>query len=296
MSYIDDILATPHALIAGTTGSGKSVCLAGVINKILDKAPETTGMVLFDLKRIELKRFKDAPHCLGFITEPFDVTQALDKCNVMIDDAYKAEKADYTLYVIVDELADTLNVKGALERLTRIGRIGRGANVHLICATQDPSRRTLKAELMQNFTLTIALRCRSAIESRQIIGIKGAESLPQYGKGLMWDARGVQEINIEKVPDEKIATKVGYLQDQYRGRPLLGGHSDGGILQKLFELMVWIIWPTNPSLLALWLRLCLVLLILAFTPIGDWYFNSKSAMVVIGILVALILAYHTSRK
>lgn len=213
MSYIDDILATPHALIAGTTGSGKSVALAGVINGILKKDPHEVSMVLIDLKRIELARFKNAPHCVKFITEPYDVIPVLDGVNNLIDDIYKNGGGGEDYYVIIDELADTMDIKGVLERLTRIGRIGRAAGVHLICATQDPSRRTLKAQLMQNFTLCIALRCRSAIESRQIIGVKGAETITEYGEAYQWDARGLQKIEIPMVPDDVIAQNLERAQE-----------------------------------------------------------------------------------
>jgi len=230
MSYIEEVLSTPHALIAGTTGSGKSVCLNGIIYEILKRHPLTAQMVLFDLKRVELKRYKDAPHTLGFFSEPYEVIEALDAINEIIDWRYRQEEVTSDIYVVIDELADTLSVKGALERVVRIGRIGRAARVHLICATQDPSRRTLKAQLMQNFTLCIALRCRSAIESRQIIGSKGAEMLPQYGHGIQWDARGTHEIEIEMVPDEDIREIVGLskeacpelLQIRQEKKPSLG--------------------------------------------------------------------------
>jgi len=216
MGYIEEVLATPHALIAGTTGSGKSVALNSIIYEILQRHPLTAQMVLFDLKRVELKRYKDAPHTLGFFSEPFQVIDALDNINNVIDERYRKDEATSDVYVIIDELADTLSVKGALERVVRIGRIGRAARVHLICATQDPSRRTLKAQLMQNFTLCIALRCRSAIESRQIIGSKGAEALPQYGYGIQWDARGTREIEIKMVSDEKIGELLEITREAHK--------------------------------------------------------------------------------
>ena len=108
----------------------------------------------------------------------------------------KKKTAEGPYYVVIDELADMITIKGVLERLVKIGRLGRAANIHLLCATQDPSRRTLPAQLMQNFTCTVALRCRSAIESRQIIGVPGAELLPKYGYGYRWDADGIEKFAI----------------------------------------------------------------------------------------------------
>lgn len=198
-----------HTLIAGTTGSGKSVLLNDLLVSlhqwgILYGKPQC---LFFDLKRVELWQYKRLrPFCAGYVTEPHQVTDALDWAIDLMEDRYKrmgGRRSDETpLFIVVDELADMLTVKGALERLVKIGRLGRAANVRLLCATQDPSRRTLSAQLMQNFTCCIALRCKTAIESRQIIGVPGAESLPRYGVGILSDPDGVREVEIPFLSDE----------------------------------------------------------------------------------------------
>ena len=196
-----------HTLIAGTTGSGKSVLLNDLL--ILIHSQGYGRCILFDLKRVELRDYKKLEDfAIGYVSEPRQVLPALDWAIEKMESRYLSMKGRKStsgaIFLVIDELADLLTVKGALERIVKIGRLGRAANIRLLCATQDPSRRTLSAQIMQNFTCSIALRCRSAIESRQIIGTTGAELLPRYGKGIIADADGVDEIDIPYVGDEWI--------------------------------------------------------------------------------------------
>lgn len=212
---------TVHSLIAGTTGSGKSVLLNAVILGLIQMDVEC---YFFDLKRVELGEYKKTKVCKKYITEPEDVPKALDSVISEMEHRYSRMKGKESsakhIYVIIDELADTLTQRGVLDRLVKIGRLGRAANIHLLCATQDPSRNTLPAKLAQNFTCTVALRCRSSIESRQIIGVSGAESLPIYGYGYMWDARGISTIEVTPVSDE---VKENILSASVRG--FINSHS-----------------------------------------------------------------------
>ena len=102
------------------------------------------------------------------------------------------------VHVVIDELAEVARVKGSLERIDKLMRLGRAARIHLIMATQNVSRSSgIPAYIWQNVTCTIGLRCRSAIESRQIIGVKGCEDLPRYGYCYIQDANGIR---LEQVP------------------------------------------------------------------------------------------------
>ena len=197
-NIITPLIDTAHTLIAGTTGSGKSVLLNKAIHYLIED--RVCLCTFFDLKRVELSEYKGTDICSDYITEPEDVLEALDFLIFLMDERYKdmvGKKSDkFPYYIVVDELADMLTVDGVLERLVKIGRLGRASNIHLLCATQDPSRHTLPAQLMQNFTCTVALRCRSSIESRQIIGVPGAETLPKHGYGYRWDADGIQKFAI----------------------------------------------------------------------------------------------------
>lgn len=201
---VEDIVKSPHVLVAGTTGSGKSVLLHSLLMHTLSN--QVCLHVLIDLKRVELIDFKDTGFCVKYVSEPEDVVPVLDAMIQIMDERYKNMKGKHTdempIYIAIDELADCLDISGVLDRLVKIGRLGRASEIHLIGCTQDPSRNTLSARLMQNFTTCIALRCRSAIESRQIIGKEGAELLPKYGKAIMWSSDGYTNLSFGVIPDD----------------------------------------------------------------------------------------------
>ena len=201
---LEALLDSPHSLIAGTTGSGKSVMLHSLMFAAMAR---NAYFIFIDLKRVEMADFKDLPNTLAYATEEEDAVKALDLAIAIMEKRYKEmtgkmyEGAE--LYIVIDEMADLVGTsKKCLERMVRIGRLGRAARVHMICATQDPSRRTLKAQLMQNFTACLALRCKTAIESRQVTGYPGAERLPKHGEGYLWDADGYRKVNIPMIPEE----------------------------------------------------------------------------------------------
>ena len=117
------------------------------------------------------------------------------------------------LYLIIDELAELLSVnrKAVVDKLSRIMRLGRAAKVHVIGFTQAPNRSKgggLDPQLCQNFTAAVALRCRSAIESRQIVGVGGAELLPKHGSGIYWSGDGIREIGIPMTTDDAIKARA----------------------------------------------------------------------------------------
>ena len=202
------LINTAHSLIAGTTGSGKSVLLNQIICNLVECG---AVLALIDLKRVELARYKNVEGVAAFLTEPEEIPAFLNgMCDFMEDRYEDMEKRGLLTYdqcdvfIVIDELADLLTYPAVLPPLVKLGRLGRAARIHLICATQDPSRRTLPAQLMQNFTACAALRCRSNIESRQIIGVAGAENLPKHGKCILWDADGYAKFDIPYVTTEEI--------------------------------------------------------------------------------------------
>lgn len=208
-----DILSQQSVMIAGTTGSGKSVLEKGVLHTGFT---EPIHWVYIDFKGSELYRFSKAPNCIGYAEnreQAIPLLGALVK--IMMDRFKRMRDADIDvtdegdIWIVVDETAEFVSLCGkeGLNLLAQLGRMGRAAKMHLLLCTQNPSRSKgggLPAEIMQNITAAMALRCRSAIESRQIIGIAGAEKLPRYGEGLWWTARGIEHVEIPFVPNEEV--------------------------------------------------------------------------------------------
>lgn len=199
------LLNESHIMIGGATGSGKSVMTNNFLHCITSHDPEQRSLVLIDLKRVELSRWSHYPHVLKSITEPEEVIPLLKTLNVLMDNRYKKMQSECLtqsdapyIYIVIDELAEVLRVRGAKDLIDRLLRLGRAANLHLIMATQNVSRGRggVPAEIWQNVTCTIGLRCRSGIESRQIIGVNGCEDLPRYGYCIVQNAEGITKMPV----------------------------------------------------------------------------------------------------
>lgn len=184
-----DMLTQSHVLLAGATGSGKSTVINGMIHAALFNAPCTVAFVLIDPKKCELIKYADLPHTLKYASEPRAMLDALKYSLQIVDARFKEMQrqrmTEYTggdVYVIVDELADLMTTasikREAAQVLQRIAQIGRAAHVHLIAATQCPIAAVIPTPIKCNFDCRMALRTASAQDSRNIIGVKGAENLP----------------------------------------------------------------------------------------------------------------------
>lgn len=215
------LLNSTHLLIGGTTGCGKSVLINTILYSLLtQKNAASAALVLIDPKRVELSKYKKLPFVKRYAQEPFDVIAALNDSIRVMERRYKQMEArgvvqwyGSPVYVVIDELADLMTTDGRNEirrLLQRLLQLGRAANVHIIAATQAPSRKIIPAELILNFTDRVALRCKSPIESRQIIGVKGAESLPRYGIGLYDSAYGLLRVEIPYTPQSELKSKIEY--------------------------------------------------------------------------------------
>ncbi len=225
--YID-MLKAPHLLIAGTTGSGKSVVLNGIIYSALAKlTPAEAGFCFIDPKGVELSMYKNLPHCIGYAIEAQDALDLLRMVENAMRDRFKALSAkggkksdDPHIYVVIDELADLMisdYAKPIKKTMQAILQLGRAVNIHIIAATQAPNRQIIPANLVLNFTNRIALRCLSSIESRQIINQAGAETLPQYGSFLYLSPSGVSRINsVPLIPDSALSARVAYWRTALR--------------------------------------------------------------------------------
>lgn len=187
-----DILKQPHTLIAGATGSGKSVLVNSLIYTALFDSPNKTQFILIDPKRVELIDYKLLPHTIAYSSEPADIsrtiTNAVKLMNRRYADMQKRHIKHYDgsdIYIIVDEFADlmTTQKRETLPALCRIAQLGRAAGIHLILATQRPTRDIINGQIKVNIDSRVALRCPTKQDSRNIINTGGAELLPRYGSG-----------------------------------------------------------------------------------------------------------------
>lgn len=226
--YADILENATHLLIGGTTGSGKSVILNGLLHTALALyGPGDMSFILIDPKIVELSAYKRLPHTLRYETEPEEVLALLRQIYGFMMDRYAemdktgAKKYNGTKVVIViDELADLLMSaygKAIKAELVKILQKGRAANIMVIMATQSPSRKVLSAELVLNVPNRIALYCDNAIESKQVIGCKGAENLPWHGSCLYkYPGKGEPE-RLDGVPlftDEEITERIRWWTKQ----------------------------------------------------------------------------------
>lgn len=212
MKLYAELLEAPHVLIAGTTGCGKSTLLNGIIRELMEtKTPDTAKLILIDPKRIELSQYRNTEFCMAYTAESSETVTLLDQAIALTEERFtemqQSGTREYTgsdVYIVIDELADLMiSVESRVikRKMQKILQIGRAAKVHILAATQAPSRKIIPAELVLNFTHRIALRCLASIESRQIVNVNGAEELPRHGKGLYLSPDGISTVSIPLTPD-----------------------------------------------------------------------------------------------
>lgn len=238
-AVIADLARLPHLLIAGSTGSGKSVALHSMILSLLcAKTPDELKLVMIDPKRLELSFYADIAHLLvPVVTEN---NKTLDVLNWVIQTMHEryehmahagvrniaayhalgeAEKAAMPyLVIIIDELADLMMAIGArLEMaIARITQMARAAGIHVIVATQRPSVDVITGIIKVNFASRLALRVTSAVDSRVILDEDGAQHLVGAGDMLMRtaDASSLKRIHGAYCTNDDIARIVSYIQHQ----------------------------------------------------------------------------------
>lgn len=222
-----DMLSQPHLMIAGATGSGKSVVINALIYTALYKLPadhaDGAQFILIDPKRVELAKYRTLPHTIRYASEPADMIAALRLAMDITETRYKAmqQRGEYKysgghIYVIIDEFADlmTTNKKQVQPLIQRLAQIGRAANVHIILATQCPLAKVIPTEIKVNFDARLGLRTACAQDSRNIIRQNGLECLPRYGQGIYITPEENTLYNIPMIPDSEITERVEWWTNQ----------------------------------------------------------------------------------
>ena len=238
-----EINKAPHMLIAGATGSGKSVCINNIITSILMRAkPNEVKMILVDPKKVELNCYEGVPHLMRpVVTDPKKASVALQKVCSIMEDRYEMfansgtrnitsyneyveknksrkpelEKLPYIL-VIIDELADLMMVasKEVEESIMRITQLARAAGIHLIVATQRPSTDVITGLIKSNIPTRISFMVSSFVDSRTILDMGGAEKLLGKGDMLFLPPGEPSPIRIQGsfVSDEEIERVVEFVR------------------------------------------------------------------------------------
>jgi len=238
---IADLAKMPHLLIAGATGSGKSVCLNTLITGILYKAhPEQLRFMMIDPKVVELSAYNGIPHLLmPVLTDPRKASLALRNMvremgrrydlfarlavrdigtyNEMAAKDKELEKLPY-IVVIIDELADLMHVSpGEVEdAIARLAQMSRAAGIHLIVATQRPSVDVLTGIIKANITSRIAFTVSSQFDSRTILDMAGAEKLLGRGDMLFYPVGAVKPFRVQGafISEEEVKKITDFIKEQ----------------------------------------------------------------------------------
>ena len=232
---------TPHLLIAGSTGSGKSVCVNTIITSILLKnKPDKVKLIMIDPKMVELSIYDGIPHLLtSVVTDPIKAADVLHKVVLEMENRYRefararvrnmegynkiaAKDPDYKelpyIVVIIDELADLMMVssKEVEESIARIAQKARAAGIHMIIATQRPSVDVITGVIKTNIPSRIAFAVSSSIDSRTILDKSGAETLLGKGDMLYLSADSSKPVRVQGafLSDEEVEKVVDYVKSQ----------------------------------------------------------------------------------
>ena len=241
-AIVADLKAMPHLLIAGSTGSGKSVCINGIITSLLYKAdPDEVKLILVDPKVVELGNYNGIPHLMiPVVTDPGKAAAALNWAVAEMTDRYKkfAEEGvrdleSYNEYmraneepdkvmpqvvIIIDELADLMMAAPSQieESICRLAQMARAAGMHLIVATQRPSVDVITGVIKANIPSRIAFAVSSQVDSRTILDMQGAEKL--VGKGdMLFNPMGIgKPVRIQGafISDSEVNKVIEFVKEQ----------------------------------------------------------------------------------
>lgn len=239
-TIVGNLAKMPHLLVAGATGSGKSVCINGIITSILYKAkPDEVKFLMVDPKMVELNMYNGIPHLLApVVTDPKRASLALKKIVVEMEKRYELFSKSGTrnvegynnlmkdnpaavlpyIVVIVDELADLMMVAAndVEDAIARLAQMARAAGIHLIIATQRPSVDVITGVIKANIPSRIAFGVSSQVDSRTILDMGGAEKLLGRGDMLFMPVGSSKPVRVQGafLSDQEVENIVSYVRDQ----------------------------------------------------------------------------------
>jgi DNA segregation ATPase FtsK/SpoIIIE-like protein len=268
---VSDLTAMPHLLIAGATGSGKSVCVNSLIVSMLSqKSPEEVRLLMIDPKMVELKMYNGTPHLLTeVVTDPRDAAKAFRWVLYEMENRYRlldenfarnisgynrkmSEKMPY-IVIIVDEFANLMSIsqKEVEEAVVRLAAMSRAVGIHLIMATQRPSVDVITGLIKANFPFRVAFQVASKTDSRTILDMIGAEKLLGSGDMLFAPAGSMNLKRIQGafiseeevyriVQDLKKKAEPDYVEDifSFDQSERMGVDFDDPLLEQAVEIVI----------------------------------------------------------
>jgi S-DNA-T family DNA segregation ATPase FtsK/SpoIIIE len=239
---VADLMRMPHLLIAGTTGSGKSVCIAALTTcLVMNNTPEDLRLVMIDPKMVELVRFNGLPHLYGKVETDLQrilgvlrwVVMEMDRRYILLEEMAARHIDSYNrkirrrkggvplprIVVMIDELADLM--MSAPEQtepnLIRLAQMARATGIHLVVATQRPSTDVVTGLIKANFPARISFAVASSVDSRVILDTTGAESLLGHGDMLFLppEASGPQRTQGVMVSDQEVERVITFWQQAH---------------------------------------------------------------------------------
>jgi len=241
-AVVKDLARMPHLLVAGATGSGKTVCLNSIVAALLsNNTPDELKFIMIDPKRVELIAFNGVPHLMtAVVTESEKAVEMLEWVNQEMDNRYrrmalaaahnierynkssKAPKPMHCLVIVIDELADLMMAKAdeVEPRLCRLAQMGRAVGIHLVVATQRPSVDVITGLIKANFPTRISFAVVSQVDSRTILDMAGAEKLLGRGDMLFLSADTPKPKRLQGclISPEEIDRLVGFWKEQSKSQ------------------------------------------------------------------------------
>ena len=239
---IADLAAMPHLLIAGTTGSGKSVCIAAFTScLVMNNSPEDLRLVMIDPKMVELVRFNGLPHLYGKVETDLDrilgvlrwVVSEMDSRYMALEQSRSRNIDTYNrkmrrrkdgvtmprIVVMIDELADLMMSAPEVTEhtLVRLAQMARAVGIHLVVATQRPSTDVVTGLIKANFPARMSFAVASSVDSRVILDVTGAENLLGRGDMLFLAPEAASPVRVQGVwvTDQEVEKVISFWQKTY---------------------------------------------------------------------------------